>query len=270
MKKLFGLVLTTFLIASYAQERYQYVIIPQEFDGFNGKENPYGLSSSINYLLKKRNIKTFNQKEMTIIENPCDGLTANVQNTSSMFRNKLRFILKNCTGQEVFSAEGTGKSKEFREGYTEALQEATTELYTLPYKDNGNQPTETPSKTVAPVVATAPVISATTPKKPTSDIIETTNEYEPQNLYFNNTYMFDVIVESEKRYLKIINGELLGYKKLQTIGTLSPSGIEDTYLIEWVIPNGQTVNGIAKFVGNELHISLPSDKGNKLIKVRQP
>lgn len=264
MKKLFGLLLITFFVVSYAQERYQYVIVPQKFDGFNGKENPYGLSSSTHYLLKKQNIKTFYQEQMTIVENPCNGLKANIQNTSSMFRNKLRFVLENCTGQEVFSAEGTGKSKEFKEGYTEALQEAVSKLHYLPYKDNGTQLTETELNTVPPTV------NQTTPKPPVADIIETTNEYVAKNMYFNNTYMFDVITEKEKKYLKIINGELLGYTKLQTIGTLSPSGIENTYLIEWTTPNNKTINGIAKFSENELQISLPSEQGNKLIIVKQP
>ncbi|APD07701.1 hypothetical protein UJ101_02200 [Flavobacteriaceae bacterium UJ101] len=265
MKKLFSVLLVTFLITSYAQERYQYVIIPNEFDGFNNKENPYGLSSSTHYLLKKRSIKTINEKDLQSFQTPCEGLKVNIKNVSSMFKNKVRFILENCNGTEVYSAEGKGKSKEFREGYTEALQEAMAGLQTLPYIDNGIkkevQVTQNANPAVVPVIVTPPV----------QGIIETEeDDYEPTNLYFNNTYMLDLVEENGKKQLKAINGTLLGYKKLQNIATLSPSGIDDTYLIQWITPNGQTINGMAKFSGKELQISLPSDKGNKLIKVKKP
>lgn len=244
---------------SYTQERYQFVVIPKKFEDFK-KENPYGLSSSINYLLKKKNIQSFYQDEYNYnIHIPCNGLKAVIKNTSSLVKNKIRFVLENCNGKEVYSAEGKGKSKEFKAGYTEALEQAIAQLQMLPYKDDGTQ------------YKSVEIIRTATPQKPTQKIIETTDEYEAENLYLNNTYMLDLVEENSKKYLKIINGELLGYKKLQNIALLSPSGIDDdTYLIQWFTPDGQSINGIAKFFGKELQISLPSDRGNKLIKVKKP
>ncbi len=259
MKNLFSLLLLIFFSISYSQERYEYVVIPKQFDGFNGKENPYRLSSSIHFLLKRRNIKAFYQGKNNNLQTPCNGLTAYLKNTSTMFKNKIRFILENCNGTEVYSAEGKGKSKEFQTGYTEALQEAMAGLQKLPYKDEGVQ-------SIQAAIPLTPTIT----EKPIQEIVETTDEYEAKNLYFNSTYMLDLIEEKGKKHLKIINGELLGYKKLQTIASLSPSGIGNTFLIQWITPSGQSINGMAKFEGKELQISLPSESGNKLIKVKKP
>ncbi len=260
MKNLFSFLLLIFFTVSYSQERYEYVVIPKQFDGFNGKENPYRLSSSVHFLLKKRNIKVFYQGENNNLQAPCNGLTVNVKNTSTMFKNKIRFSLENCNGVEVYSDEGKGKSKEFQAGYTEALQEAMAGLQKLPYKD------EEVVQSIQPAIPLTPAIT----EKPIQEIVETTDEYEAKNLYFNSTYMLDLVEEKGTKHLKIINGELLGYKKLQTIATLSPSGIDDTFLIQWITPSGQSINGMAKFVGKELQISLPSESGNKLIKVKKP
>ncbi|MFV0237646.1 MAG: hypothetical protein ACK5HU_03790 [Flavobacteriales bacterium] len=259
MRKLPFLLLIVFSIFPYAQDRYHYVIIPNKFDDFGKKENPYGLSSSARYLFNKKNIKTVRKTDVHSFQIPCEGLTADIQNVSSLFKNKIRFILKNCNGIEVYSAEGKGISKEFKAGYTEALQKAMAGLQNLPYKNNGIQDTSS-----IPLVP-----SSTTPI--TQEIVETTdNEYEAQNLYFNNTYMLDLVEKNDKKLLKIINGELLGYEKSQTIATLSPSDINDTYFIQWITPNGKNIHGVAKFLGKELQISLSSDDGNKLIKVKKP
>lgn len=258
MKKLFSLFLIGTLIASYAQERYSYVLIPRTFAGFkNQEDNPYGLSSNIHYLLAKRHIKTYYEGKERTMEDPCNGLKVVLKNTSSLFKNKLRFALENCNGTKVFSGEGTGLSKDFQKGYTEALQEALKELSQLPYKDESVEEFSRPASV----------------QSPTEGIVGTgkQDEYQPKNLYFNTTYTFDLVEENGKKHLKIINGKLLGYKKLQTIAILSSSGIDNnTYSIKWYTPQGNIINGIAKFSGKELNISLSTVKGNKLIKVRKP
>ena len=272
MRKIFSLLLLCMVVISSAQESYKYIIVPRKIEGFK-TENPYNISSNIKFLLKKNNLTAYYDTEALAQNafNPCEALTAQVTNISTMFKNKLRISFKNCKGEEVWAKDAAGQSKEFQQGYTEATKAILEDFKTMPISNlTVTAPNVAPQNTntiPTPQVVSQPVETTTTPA-----VVPTTPaaEYQPKNMYFNTTYMVDLIDKEGKKYLKIINGALLGYKDLADIAELSPSGIENTYFIKWLTPQNQLVNGVAKIGEKDITISIPNAQSYQLINLKKP
>ena len=254
MKKYISFVfLLVFCELSFAQTPYQYVIIPTRFSEFGSGFNPYELSSSIQRILTEKSIKcTIESAEKS--DNYCDALIVGLEKTSTAFRNKLIIELKDCQNRTVWRAEGKGISKSYNEGYAEALAEALEELKELPVNNT----------TVSHAVASVEI----------PEVIETDeNEaiYKPKNLYFNDTYFVDLLAGDDGlKKIIIINGKLLGYKNLQKIATLTPSGLGDSYFVHWITPQGTSISGVANFTETKLNISLSmGDKPVVIIMMKQ-
>lgn len=270
MRKL--ILLTGLLVLSvlaYSQTPYKYVIIPTQFPEFANGLNPYGLSSSIQKELNDKSIANTFQAEVSNDEF-CEVLTVNLVKVNNMFKNKLKVELKDCRNRIVWSQEGTGRSKDFQTGYAEALADALKDLNQLPINPNANTQVAvatapTPVQQVeqaAPVAAPAPTVQP-----------QTTNLqalYKPANLFYNYTYFIDLIdADAGRKQLILLNGELLGYQNLQTIGTLSPSGLGDVYTLEWTTAAGETVRGLANLTASELKISLPKGDQQEVITLQK-
>jgi hypothetical protein len=144
----------------------------------------------------------------------------------------------------IWSHEGTGRSKDFAEGYAEAITDAMSSFSELP------QNRLLQNVAVAPAPA-APAVVGTTGNE---------EIYKPQNLYFNETYFVDLVNEGDNlKKLLVINGKLLGYDKLQKIATLTPTDLPGMYTAEWITPRGETLRGVANLDDNKLTITLSSE-----------
>ncbi len=253
-------------MATFAQSQYKYVIIPTYFGDFSPDFNPYGLSSLAQKELGERSIDNF----FSGADLPgayCEALTLNLVKSSSLLKNKLRAELKDCKNNVVWSQEGTGHSKDYREGYGQALVEALSGLKQLPANPNVVSLQESPA-----AISPAPQQSA----KPTGqNVQQPANDlggdiYSPSNPYYNYTYLVDLVENGEgQKELIIINSEPLGYEKLQKIATLKPTGLEDVYDIEWASPTDKRRKGIARLVNGELKISFLSEGGKEIITLRE-
>ncbi len=249
--------MTLFLVLaglSFGQKPFKYVIIPTQFSEIGKGFNPYSVSSGLQKILNENGIKTVFESDQRPVDY-CDALSVALEKTSSMFTNKLLVQLKDCQNNVVWSKEGVGRSKDFTEGYAEALADALGEFKELP----ANRLVQ--NMVAAPVPASAPVESP--------EVIATEgNEevYKPRNLYFNDTYFVDLVDEGEnQKKLIVINGKLLGYEKLQKIATLTPSDLPGMYTAEWTTPQGDILRGVANLTGNKLSITLSS--GDKPVVV---
>ncbi|MFV0592914.1 MAG: hypothetical protein ACK5M7_16160 [Draconibacterium sp.] len=274
-------------ISVYAQQPYKYVIIPTHFSEFGNDLNPYGLSSAIQTELDKHSIEgVFATDNMP--PDYCEALTVNLVKTSGLLKNKLKVELKDCMNKLVWSNEGTGRSKDFRAGFGEALTDALKDLDRLPA--NTTMATLAHTTTTTPkivAVAGEPVSVKTQAENaaPTSQITgavvsvdkQTTalpdgaeaDGYKPVNPYYNGTYLIDVVEAGEnKKELLILNGDALGYKNRQKIATLSPSGLDDVFSISWTKPGGTSVSGVARLNDAKLEISL-NENGNKEVIMLQ-
>ncbi len=263
---------------SFSQTTFKYVIIPTYFPEIGRGLNPYGVSSEIQKILSSKSIQcAFNENKKP--DDYCDILTINLTKESNMFKNKLRVDLKDCMNNIVWTGEGEGRSKDFVKGYAEALADALSNLNSLPVNSIEQRFRETPAaraeKENPAIVAKdnepASEKRMQPEKLPATPKQSDTNGYKPRNLYWNTTYFVDVITDPTGKEVKIIilNSKSLKYEDFQEIATLNPSGIENTYRIKWVTPEGKTLDGIASLSEQQLNISLNSDKDPIIISLQK-
>jgi len=107
---------------------YKYVIVPQFFKDF-AKED-YQLNTGLKTALRKKDydIVVENSIPLDIQINPCLATTANIENSSTNFRNRIIVTFADCKNKVIGSYEGVSKEKDFVKGYQEALTIAMNQV----------------------------------------------------------------------------------------------------------------------------------------------
>ena len=271
MKKYF--ILTGFIILSllaFSQKQYKSIIIPVHFPEIGEELNPYGVSTALQTVFNEKTIAhMFHAPDME--GDHCESLTVNLVPIKNMFKNKLKVELKDCRNRVIWSREGTGRSKDYRKGYAEAIADALSELDDIPVNPNAASTapvaTETPLEKPAAPLQTMPTPTAT----PSNEVNQSEEAlYKPTKLFYNYTYFIDLIeAENGKKKMILLNGKLLGYENLALIGTLMPSGLGDVFTLEWNKASGETVRGVANLTAQELKISLPEGDALNVITLQK-
>ncbi len=118
-------------------QNYKYIIVPERFD-FLKENDQYKTSSLTKFLLQKNGFTVILDSEEYPIElknNPCNALTANVTNKSSMFKTKVVIELKDCYNKTVYaSKEGESRLKEYKRSYQEAIRNAHANMNSITYE----------------------------------------------------------------------------------------------------------------------------------------
>lgn len=264
MKK--PLILFAFLFAIIlvqAQSTYKYVIIPINVPTIGKGIDPYGVSSSLQKKLNDKSIKSV----FETVERPadyCDALIAYLDKENSMLKNKISIELRDCMNRVIWSNVGTGMSKEFRQGYAEAIADALKDFNALP----AVQYAATPA-VVAPVAPAAPLVQAATPAE-VGVATASKGEYTPSNLYFGDKYLVDYVkAENGTNKLVVMNAASLGYEKFQEIATLVSSDLPGILTVKWTQPNGEVWSGVATESGSELKISISSGGSKEVISLQK-
>ena len=124
MKKIITLVVILLPLLAMAGDIY--VVVPNRFS-FQKEDNQYQLGSLTKFLLEKEGFKVYFENEVPqeLLNNACDGLRADLKNTSGLMTSKLQLVLIGCKGKEVYTSEvGKSREKEYRKSYQEALRNA--------------------------------------------------------------------------------------------------------------------------------------------------
>lgn len=124
MKKIITLVVILLPLLAMAGDIY--VVVPNRFS-FQKEDNQYQLGSLTKFLLEKEGFKVYFENEVPqeLLNNACDGLRADLKNTSGLMTSKLQLVLTDCKGKEVYTSEvGKSREKEYRKSYQEALRNA--------------------------------------------------------------------------------------------------------------------------------------------------
>lgn len=114
--------------AAYSQNisDFTYVQITPATGDF--KENNFGLADLLASKLADKKFKVLSSDTVLWPEaakdNPCNVLKAEIHNTSSFLKNKLRVDFKDCNNKTVASSEGQSSIKEYEAGYRNALEKA--------------------------------------------------------------------------------------------------------------------------------------------------
>lgn len=129
MKTLLTLTLLfiTFSLGAQNISDFKYIYVPLKFTDYK-TNNAYNLNK---ILVSKLSDKTYNASQVepkqwaaNLGEDPCQILSAELVDTSTMLRNRVRLEFKDCNGQVVGQYEATSRIKDFHAGYQDALLQA--------------------------------------------------------------------------------------------------------------------------------------------------
>jgi len=142
MKSIYWLLLMgllSFSATGQSVNDYKYVLVPHYYE-WAKEVDKYQLNSLTTFLFKKYGFKAFQGLEnlpKDVDRNRCNILTADVEQNATLFRTKLKVLLKDCNGDIVFmSQEGSSKQKQFKPAYHEALRKAFTSIEEIKYAYN--------------------------------------------------------------------------------------------------------------------------------------
>lgn len=106
---------------------YKYIYVPRDFADFEG--NQYQLNSNLVKDLQTKNYEVIQTEPrdwpQNLRDNPCEILYANLKKTSSIFRTKATFTVKDCNEKIILENEGVSFSKDYALGFQEALKKST-------------------------------------------------------------------------------------------------------------------------------------------------
>lgn len=162
MKKYILLLSVLLSFSSFAQSvnDYPYLIVPTKFD-FQKKENDYRLNTLVKFNLENLGFKAFYSNDNANINfnERCSYLKVDVKEPGGGFLiTKLEITFTDCNNNIVFTSKaGKSKSKDRKDAYTEALNEAFESVKELNYKYNGNKPAVVTETKTAPVATAQPV-----------------------------------------------------------------------------------------------------------------
>jgi hypothetical protein len=157
MKKitLFALLLVGSFAFAQSVNDYEYVIVPSRFD-FSNKKDEFRLNTLTKLLLEKYGFKAFLDSDAqpdAIVDSNCKKLFADAESKGSLFKTKIRIILKDCKGRVLFTSdEGVSIEKDWAKAYNQAIRLAFESFSTLNYK---YKPANAKISTAQPVQQTA-------------------------------------------------------------------------------------------------------------------
>ena len=198
-------------VASYGFSQsvndYKAVIIPMKYD-FLKSENQYRLQTLTKFNLEKAGFQAFytNESIPSEFKERCNLLYVDVKNESSLLVTKVRLILKDCYGVEIFKSElGKSKEKDYQLSYSEALNEAFKSVFALNYKYNGTLivTKSEPKPLVAPVIISEVSVPIIAVKK--ENIESKTIENKIPNLLYAQptSYGYQLIDSEPKVIMKV-------------------------------------------------------------------
>lgn len=143
------------LLPAQAQlDNYKYFVVPKRFETFKDV-NQYQTSTLVKFLLTKYAFDPIYDDAIPeeLFLNKCLGLTSQLEDNSTYLQTVVAIVFYDCRGQEVFrTQEGKSKNKEFKEAFSESIQEAMKTMALISHNYQGSE-----EKTVEePVVAQAP------------------------------------------------------------------------------------------------------------------
>ncbi|ACU06892.1 hypothetical protein FIC_00430 [Flavobacteriaceae bacterium 3519-10] len=132
MKRILSLLVVFSMMNTFAQQisDYSYIFISDQPKDFAG--NKFGLQDLLNSKLKAKNYVPICGESSLWPEpaksNPCSVLQADLHNSSSFLKNKLRIDFTECNQKIIASLEGKSSIKDYEPGFKDALNVALRNL----------------------------------------------------------------------------------------------------------------------------------------------
>ncbi len=159
-----------------------YVRVPDRFE-FLDEENKYQLNALAAFLFEKHGYQVIYKREMPGGVEPCQVLTAAIDNKSNLFRTKVNLKLKDCNQNIVFTSEdGKSRKKDYKKGFHEAFREAFQSLENF---DPG-QSTISNVNSTKPDTKAVSVVTAVKEKPKAENLATKTSEENTNKQLFRN------------------------------------------------------------------------------------
>lgn len=243
MKKL--LQISTVLVAAffYGQQvsDYQYIYVPETFS--NVKANKHGLNELLTLKLKQKKFIIIKESvenwPAELAGNPCQVLTAELSDTSSMFKNKVNIDFKDCENKSILSLDGKSLIKEFEPGMRDALEDAAKKI---PLSVTVERPYAKKTEELTKEIHTTKIANtevAVVPKKNTKQVvpapkIQATAEIKAE-VYSNGSLTLNRIFLANGEFILVNPNNSVPY------ATFKPSGKKDVYRVQ--LENGTSTIG---------------------------
>lgn len=127
------LLFATLLISFFgiAQEKYKYVIVPEQFSFFK-EPNKYNLNSLTKSFFETEGFTVFYDTDKLpeeLLKNRCLALYVTALENNSMFVTKTAFNVRDCKNEVlVVSEEGSSREKSYEKAYNQTFRTALTSL----------------------------------------------------------------------------------------------------------------------------------------------
>lgn len=218
-------------------------MIPSNFSDFEG--NKFNLRKVLISKLADKKFTVLDEKSAENLTNidRCSYATADVLNTSSMFKNKITLVFKDCYGKEIFKNQGISNEKSFDVGYPEALIAALNAVQISAPKFMDTKVAATQTNTENPVIQKQ---NTDTEKK-----VEISNSISTADRFKLNGEVFQKVKLANGNFeLKTLSGN--------QVAVFAPSTKSGVYRV--ILPNGSMTLGYAE--NNNLVIEMPNLDGS--------
>ncbi len=194
MKQLLTVLCFSFCTVLFAQNTYQYAVVPSSFD-FLKEPNEHNLNELTKFLTQKQGMVTFYESENKStafnLADPCDVLHIKVSKEKAFLATKLKISVLDCSGNVITESFGSSKEKEFKAAYNYALRAAF---------DNLKIPSQKISKSVSDVTTSDVWIA-----NKTADGYKVVDQNNVEKYTLYNTSRIDTFIASNGT----INGVLI-------------------------------------------------------------
>ncbi|MCO6174298.1 hypothetical protein NHF50_04500 [Flavobacterium sp. NRK F10] len=125
IKKSFTAIVLLLTLFGWAQEKYQYVIVPAKFE-FLKEANQYGLNTLTKSFFETEGFTVFydtDELPIDIANNRCKVLYAEAVEQNKLFTTNVLFEIKDCQGKVLYeSFRGSSREKSYEVAYKEAFR----------------------------------------------------------------------------------------------------------------------------------------------------
>ena len=210
MKKSVLLLLLLGFSFSFAQENYNYVILPKKFS-FLKEENKFGLNELTKSFFEKEGFEVFYDNDVfpsNLYQNRCLALHVAPVENNSMFMTKIYFEIKDCKNNLLLKSEmATSREKLLKTAYTltfrQSLSSLRNKLNIKTKKDEQNILVQSQKEVVEKSNTAAPDLEKTESSTTTLYAIPTPNGYKlvndkPETIFILKKTSTDTIFTAQK------------------------------------------------------------------------
>lgn len=255
MKKSLTFILLLFTVMfafSQSVSDYEYIYVPKKFKNFD--ENKYNLNTLLKNALIQKNYKVIQEESLywtaELKQNPCKILTAELLNTSNMFRNKVNLQFTDCRNKLILESKATSYYKEFDLGFQDALAISLKNVQNS--KPNPNVVSPSLKEVIKEQTPKPTDLKEVKEPKQESLPVAKTSELKKAEVFSNGNINLQKIQISKDQFILVSSASSVPY------ATFKNTTKADVYRV--ILENGTSTLGYSE--NGNLVIEIPTNNGD--------